>query len=346
MFKKKIFVFWLTLCILALSGVACAAASPDALYDGVGMAAESAPAIEVIEEVEEMAEFEQEAGDTSAITEEEVALEADSQTSAESVSTANQPQTAGRQRLIIKNGTIAVLVNDTAAAVNAVSNLAISTGGYIIEQRVYDSNGHTFATISIGVPVTEFERSMQVLRQLGVVLQDAASGQDVTEEYIDLESRLGNLEIKQERLRTFMEDASKIEDVIKLENELSLVEGELSVIKGRMKYLADRAAFSTINIQIDPNIPTPTMTPIPTPEAWRPADTAKLASVQAQESFQSSADFLIYNGIVCGPWLLLLAGLFYLFQRFYLKGRVDLASIRRPGESAVRDRSSEEADRE
>jgi hypothetical protein len=93
-----------------------------------------------------------------------------------------------------------------------------------------------------------------------------------------------------------------------------------------MNFLADRAAVSTINLTINPWIPTATPTqtptstptptatpthtptPLPTPDEWRPGDTAHTALVSLENTSTSTADFLIYNGITCGPWLLQPAG--------------------------------------
>lgn len=226
--------------------------------------------------------------------------------------------TLQRNRLIIKDGDIAVTVEDTGRALDSVGQLVTATGGYIIDQKVYKLDEYNYVTMQIGVPVSEFERAMVALRKLGNVTQDSASGVDVTDEFVDLESRLGNLKVKQERLRTFMTEAKKIEDVLKVEAELSDVEEELNVIQGRINYLKDRSSFSTISIQIDPWVPTatpsptPTMTPtstptaIPTPNSWRPGDTAQIATVELQQTSQSVANGIIYLGIICGPWLLLL----------------------------------------
>jgi hypothetical protein len=124
-----------------------------------------------------------------------------------------------------------------------------------------------------------------------------------------------------------------------LNEELKQVEEEIAVIQGRINFLQDRSAFSTIDLTINPWIPTPTATatatatptptatPLPTAEVWRPGDTARVAAVQLQDSAQNTADFAIYNGIVCGPWLLLLFLLAYpgwrLSQRWRLWPRRD-----------------------
>lgn len=263
--------------------------------------------------------------ETASITDGEISTSS-SNSNSDSSSAERTTSPQRRARLIIKDGNIEVTVEDSQRALDNVGQLVTATGGYIIGQRVYKLDEFDYVTMQIGVPVEEFERAMESIRKLGTVTQDSATGVDVTDEFVDLESRLGNLQIKQERLRTFMSEAKKIEDVLKVEKELSEVEEELNVIQGRISYLKDRSSFSTISIQINPLVPTatpsptPTSTPIPTPSNWRPGDTAQVAAVELQETSQSFANGIIYVGIVCGPWLflVLLVGwaLFLLNQKY------------------------------
>lgn len=221
-------------------------------------------------------------------------------------------QTPAQQRLIIKNGTMTITVEDTETAVNQATETAVQLGGYIISQQVWDDDrGYRFATMRVGVPVLRFEDALRAFRQLGTVTNEAASGEDVTDQYVDLQSRLDNLIATRDRLRTFLDQATTVEEALRINEELKVVEEEIAVIQGRLHYLADRAAFSTVDLTLNPWVPTPTPsptpthTPIPTAQAWRPGDTVRLAAVDLQESAQGTADFGIYYGIVCGPWLVL-----------------------------------------
>jgi hypothetical protein len=233
----------------------------------------------------------------------------------DAMATAPQPigtavhQTAQQQRLIIKNGHMTITVEDTETAVNQATDTAVQLGGYIISQQVWDDGVYRFATMRLAVPVLRFEDALRAFRALGTVTNEAASGDDVTDQYVDLQSRLDNLIATRDRLRTFLDQATTVEEALRINEELKQVEEEIAVIQGRLHYLADRAAFSTIDLTLNPWIPTPTPsptptnTPIPTAQAWHPADTVKLAAVDLQETAQGTADFGIYYGIVCGPWL-------------------------------------------
>lgn len=232
---------------------------------------------------------------------------------AESGQPASEPAAVPQQRLVIKDGRMTITVQDTETAVNRATQLAVEMGGYILSQEVHDDErGYRFATMRLAVPVDRFEEAMRTLRGLGDVTDESASGTDVTDEYVDLNSRLTNLEATRDRLRTFLDQAEDVEQTLRVNEELKKVEEEIAIIQGRLNYLRDRAAFSTIDLTLNPLVPTPTptatptATPLPTAEVWQPGNTARVAAVQLQETAQETADFTIYNAIVWGPWLLLL----------------------------------------
>lgn len=233
-----------------------------------------------------------------------------------SVATANRLQS---QRLIIKNGEIVLEVDNSPTAVDGVVQVAVDYGRYVISHRVWQQHKATYATITIGLPVGESENVMRCLRTMvDRVLNETASGTDVTDEYVDPESKLENLEAISGRIRTFLEQATEVEELPEVNRQLSEMEGQIAQVQGRINYLGGRAAYSTITVYVEPVLPTPSPTPTPTatptstptatPDPWRPAETAQKATGRLTDAVQALVDALIYNGIICGPFLALLAG--------------------------------------
>ncbi|MCA9933885.1 MAG: DUF4349 domain-containing protein, partial [Anaerolineales bacterium] len=219
---------------------------------------------------------------------------------------------------------------DTETAVNSATELAVGLGGYVISQNMYDDDqSFKYATMRVAVPVDQFEFALRELRKLGDVTDESSSGEDVTDEYVDLNSRLTNLQATRQRLLDFLEAAQTIDEILEVNEELNRVEEEIAVIQGRVNFLRDRAAFSTIDLTLNPLLPTPTpsptptATPLPTPESWLPGDTAQTAVVELQNTATNVADFSIFYGILCGPWLLALFVLLWITLRVrrWLRGR-------------------------
>lgn len=325
--KRRVSNVWIIFLIIMLVTVAACSSR-----GGNDFAAESVMEVEVTRVVTEVVEVAGESVMEEEVAEEEMMADEDSFEPAPDApagqsggdGNAQSEQPAQQQRLIIKDGNMTVTVDDTETAVNQASDVAVSLGGYIINQTVFDDpNGYRFATMRLGVPVDQFETALRALRDLGEVTNESASGEDVTDQFVDLNSRLDNLTATRDRLRAFLDEAINVDEALRVNNELRQIEEEIAVIQGRINFLADRAAFSTIDLTLNPIVPTPTpsptptATPIPTAQSWRPGDTARVAGVELQETAQDAADFVIFNSIATLPWLLVFALVGYIGWRIY-----------------------------
>jgi hypothetical protein len=224
------------------------------------------------------------------------------------------------QRMIIKNAELELLVANTDVVLDGITVIAIEYGGYIISTHTWYEHDFRYATVRLGVPVEEFENVLRRLRGMALrVLNEIASGEDVTDQYVDLQSRLTNLQATRDRIREFLEVADTVEEALHVNEQLSEVEGQIEEIQGRMNYLRDRAAYSTIDVQLNPELPTPTPSPTPTvtptptprptstPEAWQPRETLDSATNVLTRLARGLADLAIWVVVVLGPFLVVLA---------------------------------------
>jgi len=233
-------------------------------------------------------------------------------------------------RMIIKNADIRLQVNDTDVAVDGVTQIAGDVGGYIISSRTWYQNisgqSMKYSSITIGVPADQFEFAMRRLRALAVkVMDENASGEDVTDQYVDLQSQLQNLEATRARLLVFLNESKTVAEALQVNQELSKIEQQIEEIKGRMNYLQNRSAYSTITIDLEPVPPvippTPTRTPMPTPTPvqWKPGETFKAASHALVTVYQVLINVLIWILVVIVPFVappvLLGWGIWYLVKR-------------------------------
>ena len=205
-------------------------------------------------------------------------------------------------RMIIKNGEMSLLVANTDRTIDQVTGVAVDSGGYIVSAKTWVQDGYKYATINMGVPSDQFEAVQRQLRTLAIeVLIDTSSGQDVSDEYVDLQSRLTNLEATRARIREFLDKATKVEEALQVNAQLSEIEGEIEQVKGRMQYLKDRAAYSTLLVNIEQQRPTPTPYPTPTPTYWQPGETLSDAGDALGEILRGLGDLLIWLGVVAVP---------------------------------------------
>jgi hypothetical protein len=209
-------------------------------------------------------------------------------------------------RMIVKNADVRLMVKDTDVAIDRATQIVGDAGGYIVSSRVwyrdYYGSSLKYASITIGVPVDEFERVLTRLRGLAVrVVDETASGDDVTDQYVDLQSQLTNLEATRERVKSFLDDAKTVDEALRINQELASLESQIEQIKGRMNYLSDRSAFSTITINLEPELPE---IPAPEPQAWNPGAVLKEALKVLTAAYQGIANFLIWVFVVILPIVL------------------------------------------
>ena len=145
---------------------------------------------------------------------------------------------------------------------------------------------------------------MRRVRGLALRVQDEnASGEDVTDQFVDLQSRLSNLEATQARIQSFLEDAKTVDEALRINQELAQIEAQIEEVKGRMNYLSDRSAFSTITVTLSPELPEIEPVPAPKPRPWTPSDTLKDATETLVNAYQGIVEFAIWLFVAVLPIL-------------------------------------------
>ena len=131
-----------------------------------------------------------------------------------------------------------------------LTNLAEQNGGFISNSQSYsDSEGNmTSGNITLRIPSNKYTSALEKVKEMGTVKSTSGSGQDVTQEYTDLESRLRNYKVQEEVLLDLMTQSKKVTDTLEVQRELSIVQEQIEIIKGRMQYLDDLISFSTIDV--------------------------------------------------------------------------------------------------
>jgi hypothetical protein len=136
------------------------------------------------------------------------------------------------------------------ATLSKLTNLAEQNGGFISNSQSYsDEEGNmTSGNITLRIPSNKYTSALERVKDMGTVKSISSSGQDVTQEYIDLESRLRNYESQEEVLLDLMAQSKRVTDTLEVQRELSIVQEQIEIIKGRMQYLDDLLSFSTIDV--------------------------------------------------------------------------------------------------
>ncbi|XEC96861.1 DUF4349 domain-containing protein [Paenibacillus tarimensis] len=157
----------------------------------------------------------------------------------------------GFNRKLIYRADLTMEVKDFGKAAAELRNMIHQSGGYMTQFSDSRSDYEVSANFTIKVPAGGFTSFIEKLGQMEHTrFQQQISGSDVTEEYVDLDSRLKAKQVVEARLLDFMDKASKADDLVRFSNQLAEVQEEIERIKGRMRYLDDNVAYSTIELRL------------------------------------------------------------------------------------------------
>lgn len=161
---------------------------------------------------------------------------------------------ANTDRKVIYTADLYVETNDYQKTLSSIQIETTKLGGYVVESTMYNHSGEASnrsGNIVVRVPQEDFDAFIALVESASdKVIEQNISGQDVTEEFVDLESRLTSKRTVEERLLSFMETAEKTEDLLTISKDLSKVQEEIEVILGRMNYLQNKADYATVTISI------------------------------------------------------------------------------------------------
>ena len=208
----------------------------------------------------------------------------------------NVPDEPTEERKIIKTGYITLEVEDIAESMDKVADMADDMGGYVVSSYKHEYEQRTSGSIRIRVPSQRFEETFERLRQFAIAVPyENTEAVDVTEEYVDLEARLRNLEATEAQYLALLEKAEEVEDMLMVQRELSNVRGEIERIEGRMLYLERTSdmALIEINLQETEGLAAP----------WSASNALKTA-VRGLTAFgRGLATLFIWLGVFCWVWI-------------------------------------------
>lgn len=212
------------------------------------------------------------------------------------------------QRIVIQNADLLIVVSDVKGRMEEIQKMAEEMGGFVVSMNLYqsysqDSKAHPEGQITIRVPAEKLDTAMDAIKKDTVEVQsETRTGQDVTAEYVDLQSRLKNYEAAEAQLEKILEKATDTEDVVNIFNQLVYYREQIELVKGQMKYYDEAAALSAINIRI---LAEETIEPVVIGK-WEPKGVALKAIQDLVDFLKGFVDFVIRFVIYVLPVLILI----------------------------------------
>ncbi|PWB72911.1 MAG: hypothetical protein C3F07_10865 [Anaerolineales bacterium] len=229
---------------------------------------------------------------------------------------------AATERLVIQNVDMSIVVADPKGRMDEIADMAVKMGGFVVSSNLYRSTYGPNSievpegSMTIRVPSERLDEALEKIKE-GVVevTYENRSGEDVTSQYVDLQSRLSAKQATEKKLLEFLDQAEDTEAALAVSDRLQQIQTEIEVLKGQIKYYEESAALSAITIRL---VAEETVKPIEI-GGWKLQGTANDAVQDLIRFTQGFARFLIRFFISYLPALIMIAIPLYLV---FLGGRV------------------------
>ena len=221
------------------------------------------------------------------------------------------------ERKIIRNAELTLEANAPEEVQQKVSAIAESKGGFVINSQQSSSSSEIkvrdTVTMTIRIPAEKFNESVDEIRKSASrVVVETITGQDVTEEFLDVEARLKTKKALEAQFLEIMKQGKTVADALSVQRELATVREEIEKIEGRKRFLENQAALSTIKLRIQ------------TPNSLTPSSSGffyKLGQ-SISSGFDAALGFVLFfvtAAIALLPFLILVVLPIYLLMRYLLR---------------------------
>ncbi|MFS4098032.1 DUF4349 domain-containing protein, partial [Streptomyces sp. AF1A] len=153
---------------------------------------------------------------------------------------------------IIRTASLTVQVKDVPKALEQARTTAEDAGGYVGQETTSrDGDGREHTRVVLRVPTEKYDEVLAALQGAGRLIDRTAKAVDVTDQVVDVASRIKSQRASVDRIRTLMDRAAKLSDVVTLEGELSSRQADLEALLARQASLKDRTSLATITLSLD-----------------------------------------------------------------------------------------------
>jgi uncharacterized protein DUF4349 len=213
------------------------------------------------------------------------------------------PIVVNGDRSVILTANIALRAKDPWATSDRAQAIATGLGGDVLNVNQSGTGDSRTASVTIRVPSARFTDAINQLKQLDAeVLTSTVSGQDVTDQFVDLQARLAAKQSEEQRYLALIARANTIDDILKIDGSLTNVRTQIEQLTGQINSIKARTDFSTIVISVSPAAVLPGEEPS---ASWDPARTFTRALAALGTMLRVFADFAIW--LLVFGWIPLVA---------------------------------------
>lgn len=215
----------------------------------------------------------------------------------------NQPPPAPevKDRMIIQESYLSLLVKDAGKAISDIKTKSTSFGGYFVNSNLSTPDSGASGQIIIRVPQNYLDETLVFLRSLAVkVVSENLQGSDVTDQYVDNDARMKILESNKARFMEIMNKAEKVEDILRVQQEIFNIQSKIDAIAGQQSYFAKNAQMVKITIYLSTDELSLPYAPI---QSFRPGVIFKQAVRSMLTTLQKLGSLVIWVAVYAVIWI-------------------------------------------
>lgn len=225
---------------------------------------------------------------------------------------ADYAPTETEDRLVVQESNLSLVVMNVREISDRIVDQVKNVGGYMVNTSLTNPEEAPFATVTVRVPADKLREVLDYFRGLAVkVTSENIRGTDVTDEYVDIESRLETLEKTKTKFEEIMNEAIEIQDILEVQRQLTYLQDQIDSLKGRQEYLEQTAKLAKITVYLSTD---EYALPYKPTEAFRPKVVFKLAVRSLVNILRSFAKALIWIGVYAVIWVPVGAIFFFAWQ--------------------------------
>lgn len=213
----------------------------------------------------------------------------------------NLPPVETDQRLVIKETDVSLLVKKVDEVISKIEELAKQQGGFFVSSSLNKPEESETGNVVIRVPEDKRGETLKMIKEMGVrVVSENVSGTDVTDQYVDVESRLATLETTKRKLESLLDQAANVTEILNVQRELDNLQYQIDSLKGQKQYLEQSAKLSRITIYLSTD---ELALPYAPDEAWRPEVIFKQAVRSLVRTGRGLVNGLIWLAVYSPLWI-------------------------------------------
>jgi hypothetical protein len=227
------------------------------------------------------------------------------------------PQADVSNRLVIQESDVSLLVKDVVDTRNKILQFATSKGGYMVTASTSNPQDAPTANVTIRIPSDKLQESLDFFHSLSVkVVSENLLGQDVTDQYVDIDTRIKLLESTKARYEDILSKATEINDITNLTSQILNIQSQIDSYKGQQSSLEKNAKLAKLTVYMSTD---EIALPYAPSDTFRPNVIFKLAVRSLVKSLRSIATYFIWIVVYSVVWVPLL--LLYVFIRNRMRMR-------------------------